>query len=158
MLQILLTTLLWSGAVGCGLMAGVYFAFSTFIMASLARIETSAGILAMQSINEVILRSVFMPLFFGTSFVAAGAAAVALTEPTKSGALWILGAGATYLVGMFLCTVVFNVPLNNKLKKADPRSVQGAETWDQYLRDWTRWNHVRTVSSAASSILFFLAI
>ena len=34
MMQILITGLLWFSAVGCGLLAGLYFAFSTFIMRS----------------------------------------------------------------------------------------------------------------------------
>ena len=31
-LQMLITGLLWFSAVGCGLLAGLYFAFSAFIM------------------------------------------------------------------------------------------------------------------------------
>jgi len=36
-------------ALGCGLIAGVFFAFSTFVMKALARLPTSHGIAAMQS-------------------------------------------------------------------------------------------------------------
>lgn len=158
MLETSLTAIVWFSGIGCGLMAGVYFAFSAFIMTSFARIETSAGILAMQSINDVILRSAFMPLFFATSLAALGVVAAALSDLTKPGALWVLGAGALYFVGMFLCTIFFNVPLNNKLKDADSHSAYGAEVWDQYLRQWTRWNHVRTIASTLASILFFISI
>ena len=152
-----LTAALWLCAIGAGLMAGVYFAFSGFIMASFARIETSAGILAMQSINDVILRSAFMPLFFGTSFAAAGVAAIALSDLSRPGALSMMSAGIIYFVGMFLSTIFFNVPLNNKLKDADSHSAYGAEVWDLYLRQWTRWNHVRTIASVVSSVLFLIA-
>jgi len=158
MLEAFLTAVLWFCAVGCGLMAGVYFAFSAFIMASFARIETSAGILAMQSINDVILRSAFMPLFFATSLAAFGVSLAALPDMTRPGALSMFGAGMLYVAGMFLCTIFFNVPLNNKLKDADSHSAYGAEVWDRYLRQWTRWNHVRTIASTLSSIFFFIAI
>ena len=40
-------------AVGCGLMAGVFSAFSTFVMKALARLPAHEGIAAMQSINVV---------------------------------------------------------------------------------------------------------
>ncbi|WP_425408128.1 DUF1772 domain-containing protein [Hyphococcus sp.] len=153
-----LTAVLWFCAVGSGLMTGVYFTFSGVIMASFARIETSAGILAMQSINDTILRSTFMPLFFGTSFAAAGVAAIALGDLSRADAILMLGAGALYIGGMFLTTIFFNVPLNNKLKDADSHSAYGAQIWDLYLRQWTRWNHVRTVASAVSSVLFFITI
>lgn len=50
MRQILTSGLLWFSAVGCGLMAGVYFAFSTFIMTALGRLDQAAGIAAMNAI------------------------------------------------------------------------------------------------------------
>ena len=158
MFETFITVILWFCAVGCGLMAGVYFAFSGFIMTSFARIETSAGMLAMQSINDVILRSVFMPLFFGTSLAAVGVSALGLLDLSRPNALWMASAGGLYFFGMFLCTVFFNVPLNNELKEADNHSASGAKVWDRYLRQWTRWNHVRTVVSALSSILFFASL
>ncbi|WDI30099.1 DUF1772 domain-containing protein [Hyphococcus flavus] len=158
MLDATLTATLWFCAVGSGVMAGVYFAFSAFIMASLARIETSAGILAMQSINNVILRSAFMPLFFGTTVAAVGVAATALLDMSRQSALLIAGGGAIYFGGMFLITIFYNVPLNNKLDSADPHSAFGAEVWDFYLRKWTRWNHVRTIASVVSSVIFFISI
>ncbi len=39
----LVTGLLWLSAVGCGLLAGLYFAFSVFIMNALSRLDQSAG-------------------------------------------------------------------------------------------------------------------
>src|SRR5690606_13121244 len=43
-------------AIGAGLMAGVYFAFSGFIMRSLDQLGAAAATDAMNAINEVILR------------------------------------------------------------------------------------------------------
>lgn len=43
-----------TAALGCGLIAGVFFAFSTFVMKGLARIPTEAGVAAMQSINVTV--------------------------------------------------------------------------------------------------------
>lgn len=152
------TALLWFGAIGCGIMAGVYFTFSAFVMKSLASIGASAGIAAMQSINDVILRSAFMPLFFGTSLAAAAAVLLYAMNPDFSGGIWMALAGGIYFAGMFLCTVFFNVPLNNKLKATDPASSEGAEVWIMYLRVWTRWNHVRTIASTVASAFFIRAI
>jgi uncharacterized membrane protein len=53
MLQMLITGLLWFSAIGCGLLAGLYFAFSTFIMTAFDRIGQAAGIAAMNAINAV---------------------------------------------------------------------------------------------------------
>lgn len=152
------TALLWFGAIGCGIMAGVYFTFSTFVMKSLASVDESAGIAAMQSINDEILRSAFMPLFFGTSLAAAAAVLLFAMNQDTSGGIWMALAGGIYFVGMFLCTIMFNVPLNNRLKAVDPNSSNGAEVWNMYLRVWTRWNHVRTVASIVATAFFIRAI
>ena len=157
-MEIFVTALLWFGAVGCGIMAGVYFTFSAFVMKSLASIDTPAGIAAMQSINDLILRSAFMPLFFGTSLAAAVAVLLYAMGPNSPGGIWMALAGGIYFAGMFLCTVFFNVPLNNKLKAVDPTSSHGEEVWKEYLRVWTRWNHVRTLTSAIACAFFIRAI
>ena len=42
-----------ASALGCGLVAGVFFAFSTFVMPALKRLPPAHGIAVMQSINKV---------------------------------------------------------------------------------------------------------
>ena len=152
------TALLWFSAIGCGLLAGLYFAFSTFIMGVLGRIEPSAGIAAMNSINAVILRSSFMPLFMGSSLAALVLAGIALFQWQQPGSAAILAGGAIYVIGMFVCTMALNVPLNNKLASVDPAGAEAADVWARYLRDWTLWNHVRTVASTVAMVLFIHAI
>lgn len=52
-------------ALGCGLIAGVFLAFSAFIMKALTRVAPAQGILAMQSINIVVINPWFLGVFFG---------------------------------------------------------------------------------------------
>ena len=66
-------------------------------------------------------------------------------------------AALVYLAGMFGSTLVFNVPLNNMLAQA-VAGPDAAVQWSLYLRDWTAWNHVRTVSSVLAAILFTAAL
>ena len=56
-------------ALGTALIGGLFFAFSTFIMAALAARPAAEGMAAMVSINRVILRSLFMPVFFGAALL-----------------------------------------------------------------------------------------
>ena len=136
-------------------MAGVYFAFSVFIMKAFADLDEEQGVAAMNAINSVILSSLFMPLFWGTTLASValvGLAAFRLGEP---GSTIALAGGIVYVAGMFLVTIFFNVPLNNTLAAAGA----GENTvWAGYLSDWTRWNHVRTLASAAATALFILSI
>ena len=153
-----ITILLWFSAVACGLLAGVYFAFSTFIMQALASIDRAAGAAAMNAINRVILRSAFMPLFIGSSLSSLLIAILALTRWDAPEAPAMLSGGLTYFIGMFVVTMRCNVPLNNALNAVDPANESSAATWTDYLNRWTRWNHVRTIASTAALILFIVAI
>lgn len=153
MIPAVVTALLWFNAIGCGLLAGLFFAFSAFIMTALGRVAPTSGIAAMNSINEVILRSLFMPLFWGTTVASAALAILAIGVWGEAGATAMLAGGVVYLLGMFVCTVAIEVPLNNQLK-SDAGAESAFSTWQRYLRRWTQWNHVRTVSCTLACALF----
>src|SRR5262245_11264518 len=102
MRQLFTAGLLWFSALGCGLLAGVYFAFSTFIMTSLGRIDQAAGIAAMNAINVEIVRSLFMPIFIGTTLASAALVVMTFFRWGEPGALAMLAGGALYVIGMFL--------------------------------------------------------
>lgn len=151
MTDMLIDILLWFCALGCGLMGGLYFAFSAFIMRAFDQLGPAQAAAAMNAINSTILRSLFMPLFFGTTI---GAAALAILGAihAEGPASTVIGGGIVYVVGMFVVTMLFNVPLNNLLASAGP------ENWVRYLSTWTRWNHLRTLASIGASALFIAAI
>jgi uncharacterized membrane protein len=69
-MEALLPALTVLAALGAGLVAGIFFAFSTFIMAALARLPAEGGIAAMQSINVAVLNPLFFLAFFGTAAIA----------------------------------------------------------------------------------------
>ncbi|MBW6390099.1 DUF1772 domain-containing protein [Billgrantia antri] len=153
----MLTLILWFSAIGCGLVAGLYFAFSGFIMRALGRIDLGAGINAMNAINKVILGSLFMPLFFGTTLASAVLAALALLRWDEPSAALMFTGGLVYVVGMFGVTLAFNVPLNNELASAAEVD-DATAVWSRYLKHWTLWNHVRTVASTIAFSCFIAAL
>jgi uncharacterized membrane protein len=145
-------------ALGCGLIAGVFFAFSSFVMKALARLPASAGIAAMQSINIVVLRSVFMAVFLGTAAVCVVASVYSLFRLQEPGVVYMLIGSALYLVGSFLVTIIFNVPRNEALAKLAPTNPNSANFWSGYAASWTAWNHVRTVAALAAAASFSVAL
>src|SRR6056297_3752867 len=136
------------------LIAGVFLAFSDFIMRSLALTGGVGGVEAMQVINREVFRWVFMALFLGmaaVSVVIAGYGATNLNHP--AGAL-ILAAGLAYLVGCFGVTVLFNVPMNEALAGMDLSEDSTRAYWiGTYLPRWTFWNTVRTLACGLSAAL-----
>lgn len=145
-------------AVGCGLLAGFFFAFSICVMKALARLPPAHGVAAMQSINVVVINPWFLTAFFGTAaacaFVTIGAF---VQRPVPGGPLLIAG-GVLYLVGAILVTALFNVPRNNALAAVAPSSPEAAGLWAAYLSTWTAWNHVRTIASLAAALLLSAAL
>ena len=158
MIQSIYSALLWFSAIGCGLMAGLYFAFSAFIMTALARVPLAHGVSAMQSINAVFLKSPFMPLFYGTTLASLALAGIAFFDWSGIATTATMAAGIIYILGMFVCTLAFNVPLNKMLDAIDSDSAEAAPAWARYLKDWTFWNHLRTVASTVACALFMVAI
>lgn len=153
----MLPILTFIAALGSGLMAGFFMAFSATVMWALGRIAPAAGISAMQAINVVVLNPFFLGTFFGTAILSLALAVLALAGWAKPGSGFLLAGSLLYFVGTFLVTLLFNVPLNNKLAAVKPESAEGRAVWTRYLREWTAWNHVRTVAPLAAMACFILA-
>jgi uncharacterized membrane protein len=144
-------------ALGCGLIAGVFFAFSTFVMKALAQQPTAQGIATMQSINITVINPWFMTAFLGTSIACTILMVSSLLKWQQSTAAYLIAGSLLYLIGTFGVTILFNVPLNDALAIVKPNSTEGATLWAKYLTNWTFWNHVRTIAALAAAALFTLA-
>jgi uncharacterized membrane protein len=143
---------------GAALMAGLFFIFSNTIMTALGRLPPPAGIAGMQSINVTILNPVFFLVFFGTSVLSAGLIVAAVLNLSQGWALPCLAGALCYLVGSLLVTMIFNVPLNNRLAASKADTAEAARFWAEYLRVWTAWNHLRTVLCLAATCLLAWAL
>lgn len=81
-------------AVGCGLSAGVFFAFSAFVMPALGRLPPAQGIAAMQSINKLAVTPAFMTALFGTALACLGLAVWALVAWGPHATPWVFSGSA----------------------------------------------------------------
>jgi uncharacterized membrane protein len=142
--------------VGCGLMAGVFFAFSTFVMKALARLPAETGIAAIQSINAVAVKSWFLAAFLATAAACTFVLFTAFGRWGESSANCLLAGCAVFLIGTFLVTVIFNVPMNNALAALPSAGSDHAAHWGRYVAGWTAWNHVRTITSLAAAVLLLM--
>jgi uncharacterized membrane protein len=147
-----------SSAIGCGLMAGLLFAFSVAVMRGLSRLPPAEGMAAMQSINVAILNPVFLAGFFGTALLCLVVLVSSLSRWHEAGAACFVVGAALYLAGAFLVTIVFNVPMNDALASAAPGGPDSARLWAGYLTRWTAWNHVRTVAALAAAVALTIAL
>ena len=116
-------------ALGAGLIAGTFFAFSNFVMAALARLPPAQGIAAMQAINLVVLNRAFLGVLFGTAVACAILALAALLRWEAPEAAWSLIGSLLYLLGTLTVTIAGNVPLNRSLAAVAPADPAAAPIW-----------------------------
>ena len=140
-------------ALSCGVMAGLFFTFSNFVMTALADIKPESGIPAMQAINRKIVNPLFLIVFLGAALASLLLAVFAVLYWAKPGSLSLLAGSLLYLVGGLGVTIAFNIPRNDALEKIDGSLPHSADVWRSYLRSWTRWNHVRTAATVAATAL-----
>ncbi|WHI59986.1 DUF1772 domain-containing protein [Mammaliicoccus lentus] len=150
--------LIFTASLGSGLIAGLFFAFSAFVMKALYRLPPEQGISAMQSINSVVLNRLFFTVFMGTSLVCFLLVIISLLNWQEPIAIYIFVGSLFYLLGSLLVTAVYNVPLNDALTNVIATDAESLELWKEYYLKWTSWNHVRTISSLASSALFVFVL
>jgi uncharacterized membrane protein len=84
-------------------------------------------------------------------------AALRLRQP--GGTILLAGAGFTLLAG--IVTLVFNVPLNNRLNANDVSSLTPADAareWRAYIEPWLVWNAVRCVAGLVGAALFAVGL
>jgi len=157
-MRLTIETLTLVAALGCTSMAGVFFAFSGFVMAGLARLPSAQGIAAMQWINVAAVRPPLMTALFGTAAACVALDARALTTWGDRRATLLLAGSVFYLIGVVALTITYHVPRNNALAAVDPDSAGAAGLWARYARRWTRANHVRAVAALAAGAAFAMAL
>ncbi|MEV0681151.1 anthrone oxygenase family protein [Actinosynnema sp. NPDC050436] len=137
-------TLTIIAALGCGLMAGVFFAFSAMVMPGLRRAAPAEGLAAMRAINLAVVNPVFLVVFLGTGAVSVAAAFAG----TAAG--WV--GAALYLLGGIVFTAAYHIPRNNALEREGTTAY-----WTRYLREWVPGNHVRALTCLGAALAFTLA-
>ena len=148
MIECLLPCAIALSALGSGLTAGVFFAFSNFIMKGLAALPGAQGANAMNAIGITVINPLFMSILFGTAVSTAGTAVLALAGENDAGLPWLVAASIIYFAGVVVVTMACNVPLNNALAAAEHREEADlAAVWRRYVRRLTTWNHVRTIAA-----------
>jgi uncharacterized membrane protein len=144
----------FAGVLGAGAVGGVFYAFSSFVMPALERLQPADGIKAMQSINVTAERPGFMVAFLGTTLLCGYLGVRGVLAWGDRRATLLVAGSALYLVGTFLLTVAHHVPLNNTLADVHPHAAGAAAHWHDYLSRWNWANHVRGLASIAAAAAF----
>lgn len=144
-------------AIAYALVSGVFLAFSSVVMPSLAASNPAGAIQSMQIINRKVFPTLFMVMLIGMAVVSPALMGWVLWQEAGPAGPWILGAGLSYMTGVFLVTLGFNVPMNERLHPMDPMGPVAEAYWHRYVPGWSFWNTVRWMASAVSSTCMLMA-
>lgn len=151
-------TLIVIAAIGAGLSAGVYLAFSTLVMGGIRRLPPAQAINAMNAINKAApTNPLLMLVLFGPGVVCVLLMISGFRHRHDPAAVWQIAGAVLFLTGM-LITMIYHVPHNDQLMKVNPNGDGASATWKHFYTPWTAWNHARTLASAGGLISLVLAL
>jgi uncharacterized membrane protein len=153
-----LTAVTILAALGCGVVAGVFFAFSAFVMKALDRLSAPRAVAAMQEINVAAPTPAFMAVLFGTALACGALIPWSLFVWGEPSAVYLLVGGGLYLICAIGLTIVYHVPRNDALARVEPRGAEAEGRWSSYVAGWTAWNHLRFAGALAASVLLVMAL
>jgi uncharacterized membrane protein len=134
-----------------GLMGGVLFGFSTFVMPALNRLPASEAVAAMQSINKTAPGALGLPLMVSGVGSAVVGAWVLTRGDVSGSAKALIVAGAAAGVLALGVTAAYHIPRNNQLDTVAAASTEAGPAWELYCPGWVSMNHVRTALSLVSA-------
>ena len=144
--------------IGSGIVGGVFFAFSSFVMKALGRLPSSEGIAAMQSINVVVINPSFLGAFMGSALLSVAVVVLVLQNDSSAAAPFFIGGAMSYFLGTFLVTLFGNVPMNDKLAASSATDPAAIKYWDHYLDHWSMLNHIRTGAAVAAVLMYTVGL
>ena len=143
-----------------GLMAGIFFTWSNAVKPGIGKLNDIDYLSALQSMNRVILNSLFLIVFIGT-IISVALVPVFHFHFYPKNIFWLLILIVIiYWVGVFSVTVFGNIPLNEILDKRNLSVMNPNDL--SLLRDsianrWNNFNLIRSISSALSFLLLIIS-
>jgi uncharacterized membrane protein len=134
-----------------GLMIGTEFAVSAFVNPILWKLDDSAQLKAIRLFAARL--GAAMPFWYALSLLLL--VAETIVQRHQPGFLLLVAASAIW-AAVIVFTVIFLVPINNRLARLDP-----AAPPEQARREHKKWDSLhraRVAALAASMILFLIAI
>jgi uncharacterized membrane protein len=148
------TLVLLLSTVSTALIGGLFYAYSCSVNPGLARISDAAFLQAMQSINRAILNPLFFISFMGTLVLLP--ISVWFFKEQSMVFYLLLAAALLYFGGVFLVTMLGNVPLNNLLDAADLSKLDTeglAALRNKFENSWNFFHRIRTIASFLCLVL-----
>jgi len=155
------TILLIVAIVSTGLMAGIFFTWTNAVKPGIGTLDDINYMKAFQAMNRVILNPLFYMAFILPVLTISISTYMNFGSPKLYVVELLLISTLMYCMGVFLVTIVGNIPLNELLENTDLEKISLTELGD--LREkienkWNSFNLIRTISSFISFLLLVICL
>lgn len=143
-----------------GIMAGIFFTWSNAVTPGIGRLSDLNYLKALQAMNRAILNLPFYILFIGPVVSLILTTSLFYNSPSTSTFQYLLVASLVYIVGVFLVTILGNIPLNELLDQSNlsDLSLEELHSLRQKIEhQWNNFNWIRTLTSIFSFVLLLMA-
>ena len=144
-----------------GLMAGIFFTWTNAVKPGIGTLDDMTYMKAFQAMNRLILNRLFYIVFILpvltisiSTYMSFGSTKLYVFE------LFLLST-LLYMLGVFLITILGNIPLNELLENTDLEKISLTELSDlrgKIENKWNNFNLIRTVSSFISFLLLVICL
>jgi uncharacterized membrane protein len=144
-----------------GLMAGIFFTWTNAVKPGIGTLDDMTYMKAFQAMNRLILNPLFYIVFILpvltisiSTYMSFGSTKLYVFE------LFLLST-LLYVLGVFLITILGNIPLNELLENTDLEKISLTELSDlrwKIENKWNNFNLIRTVSSFISFLLLVICL
>lgn len=156
------TLILLLCTVSTALIGGLFYAYSCSVLPGLSRLSDLSFLQAMQAINRAILNPLFFATFMGTLLLLPFTTWLFYYKAQLQVFYGLLVATVLYAGGVFMVTMVGNVPLNNLLdgsRLTELNANELRELRNKFEPAWNQFHLVRTIASfICVVILAYVAI
>ena len=155
------TLILIVAIISTGLMAGIFFTWTNAVKPGIGTLDDMTYMKAFQAMNRLILNPLFYIVFILpvltisiSTYMSFGSTKLYVFE------LFLLST-LLYVLGVFLITILGNIPLNELLENTDLEKISLTELSDlrgKIENKWNNFNLIRTVSSFISFLLLVICL
>lgn len=147
-----------AASVGSGVNAGVFFAFSAFVMPGLNELPAAQGIEAQQAFNRTAVTAPYMLALLGTAVLCVVVMVRAFMTWGTAPSRWMLGGAVVYLIAAIMITMAVSGPINTSIDALNPSSPDAGARWADLSTQWVWWNHLRALGSIGAAAALAIAL
>ena len=71
-------------------------------------------------------------------------------------ATYLIIGGLLYFFGVFMVSMVGNIPMNRALEALPVGGVAAQAYWPAYVKGWVLWNHLRWITALGTSTCYVI--